>query len=43
MAVDLAKQIFESFDDKTALLVGAGEMIETALEALRSEGLRSIH
>jgi len=42
VAVDLAKQIFESFDDKTALLVGAGEMIETALEALRSEGLRSI-
>ncbi len=42
VAVDLAKQIFESFDGKTALLVGAGEMIETALEALRTEGLRSI-
>lgn len=42
VAVDLAKQIFESFDEKTALLVGAGEMIETALEALRVEGLRSI-
>jgi len=42
VAVDLAKQIFESFEDKTALLVGAGEMIETALEALRAEGLRSI-
>jgi len=42
VAVELAKQIFESFDDKTALLVGAGEMIEAALEALRGEGLRSI-
>jgi len=42
VAVELAKQIFESFDDKTALLIGAGEMIEAALEALRGEGLRTI-
>jgi len=43
VAVDLARQIFESFDDKTALLVGAGEMIEAALEALRGEGLGAVH
>ncbi len=42
VAVDLARQIFESFEDKSALLVGAGEMIEVALEALRGEGLRSV-
>jgi glutamyl-tRNA reductase len=39
VAVELAKQIFERFDDKTALLVGAGEMIEAALFALQREGL----
>ena len=42
VAVDLARQVFERFDDKRALLVGAGEMIELALEALRSEGLRGV-
>jgi glutamyl-tRNA reductase len=42
VAVDLARQIFESFEDKTALLVGAGEMIEAALEALRGEGVSAI-
>jgi glutamyl-tRNA reductase len=41
VAVDLARQIFESLDDKHALLVGAGEMIEAALEALRGAGLAS--
>jgi glutamyl-tRNA reductase len=39
VAVDLAKQIFENLDDKTALLVGAGEMIEAALVALNDHGL----
>jgi glutamyl-tRNA reductase len=39
VAVDLARQIFESLEDKTALLVGAGEMIEAALVALRDAGL----
>ena len=39
VAVDLAKQIFERLDDKRALLVGAGEMIEAALSALRDHGL----
>jgi glutamyl-tRNA reductase len=39
VAVDLARQIFERLDDKSALLVGAGEMIEAALVALRDAGL----
>ena len=39
VAVDLAKQIFESLEDKRALLVGAGEMIEAALVALDDHGL----
>jgi len=39
VAVELARQTFERFDDKTALLIGAGEMIELALVALQREGL----
>jgi glutamyl-tRNA reductase len=39
VAVDLAKQIFERLDDKSALLVGAGDMIEAALVALGDHGL----
>ena len=39
VAVELARQIFESLDDKRALLIGAGEMIEMATFALRREGL----
>ena len=39
VAVDLAKQIFEGLEDKSALLIGAGEMIETALVALDDHGL----
>ncbi len=39
VAVDLARQIFEDLGDKTALMVGAGEMIEMALFALQREGL----
>jgi len=42
VAVDLAAQIFESFAEKRALLVGAGEMIELALGALRGAGLEAI-
>ena len=42
VAVDLAKQIFERFDEKRALLIGAGEMGETALKTLRKHGLESI-
>jgi len=42
VAVDLARQIFESLEGKRALLVGAGDMGEIALEALRAEGLREL-
>jgi glutamyl-tRNA reductase len=42
VAVDLARQIFESLADKTALLVGAGDMIELALDALRRHGLGAV-
>jgi glutamyl-tRNA reductase len=42
VAVGLARQIFEDFQGKRALLIGAGEMIELALEALRKEGLESV-
>jgi len=42
VAVELARQIFEDFSDKQALLIGAGEMIELALEALRGHGLEAI-
>ena len=42
VAVDLARQIFESLADKAALLVGAGDMIELALDALRRHGLGAV-
>jgi len=42
VAVDLAQQIFEDMNDKRALLLGAGEMIELSLFALQREGLRDI-
>jgi len=42
VAVDLARQIFEDLDDKHAVLLGAGEMVEMALRSLRREGLASI-
>ena len=39
VAVDLAKQIFEDLETKSALLIGAGDMIEAALVALHDHGL----
>jgi glutamyl-tRNA reductase len=42
VAVDLAGQIFDDFGDKRAVLIGAGEMIEAALQALRSRGLEFV-
>ncbi len=42
VAVDLARQIFEDLSEKSALLIGAGEMIEIALEALRRDGLAAV-
>ena len=42
IAVQLAQQIFEDLDGKRALMIGAGEMIELAVGALRDEGLESV-
>jgi glutamyl-tRNA reductase len=42
VAVALARQIFEDVSGKHALLIGAGEMAELALAALRDAGLASI-
>ncbi len=42
VAVELAKQIFGRLDDKTVLLVGAGEMSELAARHLRRAGVRRI-
>ena len=42
VAVDLAQRIFEDLADKRALLVGAGEMVEAAVEALRDAGLARV-
>ncbi|MBN2476036.1 MAG: glutamyl-tRNA reductase [Pirellulales bacterium] len=39
---DFAKQIFERFDDKHTLVIGAGEMAEETLHYLRGEGARQI-
>ncbi len=42
VAVELALGVFERLEDKAALLVGAGDMTELALEALRGAGLSQI-
>ena len=42
VAVELARRIFEELTDKRALLVGAGEMVEAAVEALRGAGLARV-
>jgi glutamyl-tRNA reductase len=42
VAVDLARQIFESLEDKRGLLIGAGDMGAIALETLRSHGLSDL-
>lgn len=39
---DFAKQIFERFDDKRCLLIGAGAMAEETLPYLRAEGVRDV-
>ncbi|MDH3717041.1 MAG: glutamyl-tRNA reductase [Planctomycetota bacterium] len=39
---DFAKQIFERFDDKKILVIGAGEMGDDALRYLRHEGGKDI-
>ena len=40
---DFATQVFERFDDKHVLVVGAGEMAEETLTYLRDAGARKIH
>ncbi len=42
VAVDLAHTIFESFGDKTAMLIGAGDMSELAARHLRTQGISGI-
>ena len=42
MAVELAKRIFGSLDEKKILVVGAGEMCEIALKYFQKEGLSDI-
>jgi glutamyl-tRNA reductase len=39
---DFARQVFERFDDKETLVIGAGEMAEETLRYLREEGARRI-
>jgi glutamyl-tRNA reductase len=39
---DFARQIFERFDDKQVLVLGAGEMAEETLKYLRDEGVRRV-
>ncbi len=39
---DFARQIFERFDDKTTLVIGAGEMAEETIRYLRDEGAGKI-
>jgi glutamyl-tRNA reductase len=41
-AVDLARSIFDRLEDKTALIVGAGEMGEQAVRHLQSNGIGTI-
>jgi glutamyl-tRNA reductase len=39
---EFARQIFERFDDKHALVIGAGEMAEECLRYLTEEGVRQV-
>jgi glutamyl-tRNA reductase len=41
-AVQLAKKIFGSLDDKKVMLIGAGEMAELAAEHLIAQGIREV-
>lgn len=42
VAVAFAKNIFDHFEDKTVLAIGAGEMVKAALASLRRENPRSL-
>jgi len=39
---EFGKSIFDRFDDKTVLIIGAGEMAEETLRYLKEEGVRDI-
>lgn len=39
---EFAKRVFERFDDKRVLLIGAGEMAAETLEYLKAEGARDV-
>ncbi|VAX38668.1 Glutamyl-tRNA reductase [hydrothermal vent metagenome] len=39
---DFGKRIFDRFDDKTILIIGAGEMAEETLRYLKDEGAKNI-
>jgi glutamyl-tRNA reductase len=42
VAVDLAKRIFDSFSDKTVLLIGAGKMGDLMARQLQRSGVKSL-
>ncbi|HZZ72106.1 MAG TPA: glutamyl-tRNA reductase [Pirellulales bacterium] len=42
VAIDFAQEIFERFDDKQILVIGAGEMAEETLRYLRDQGARQV-
>jgi len=42
VGVQLAREIFESFEGKRVLLIGAGEMAESALHGLRDAGAQHV-
>ena len=42
VAVDLAKRIFDRFDDKTVMLIGAGKIGDLMARQLVSQGVRSL-
>ena len=42
VAVDLARKIFETLEEKTVLLIGAGEMCELAAQHLVSGGIKKV-
>ncbi len=42
-AFELAKKVFDSFSDKTVLMVGAGEMVELALRHFTARGIGKVY
>jgi glutamyl-tRNA reductase len=42
VGVQLARELFESFEGKRVVLLGAGEMVESALDGLREAGVHSV-